>query len=256
MANLLYAAQIAQQGLRDLGKGMSALGDKKSDAAAASAFRETNPGDEGEALAEGIRLGKVEVGAAEQIMNQKASLNPMTLIGHLQKVSNNPDLTDEQRLKIKKDIAGLASIMTMTAELKGKSKSGKSTARLESEIIGTGKLDTREKELMKIARKKVQQMRDSGVPETAIDNYYSSFLFKISPGTGELKQQDQLNNIGKETSEENIQDLQSFTIGAADKLIQSYGKKNGSSKDPASTTKKITEKDEATSLSDSLFPSK
>lgn len=252
MSNLLYAAQIAQKGFSDLGEGIGALGDKKSDAAASAAFRETNPGQEGEALGEAIRLGKVEPGAAEQIMNQKASLNPMTLIGHLSKVMNGLEEGDPQKVKIKKDINALVDIMSMSAALKGKAKgSGSSTSDLEAQIIGDGKLDTREKELMKIARKKVKQMRDAGVSENLIDSYYSNFLFKITPGTGEFKKGAAFENIGGQTSEENIQDLQDTTIAVADKLIKQKqgGKSETKTEDPVKT-------DEASSLSDSLFNKK
>lgn len=124
MSNIAYAASIAQQGLRDLGKGIGDFADKKSDAAMAEEFRKNNPGAQGETLSEGLRLGKVEVAQAEQLVAQDASLNPMTVIGSMVKKLHDPQTTPEQTSTLKQQIFGLTEVLQMQSALKKASSGG------------------------------------------------------------------------------------------------------------------------------------
>lgn len=124
MSNIAYAASIAQQGLRDLGKGIGDFADKKSDAAMAEEFRKNNPGAQGETLSEGLRLGKIEVAQAEQLTAQDASLNPMTVIGSMVKKLHDPQTTPEQASTLKQQIFGLTEVLQMQSALKKASSGG------------------------------------------------------------------------------------------------------------------------------------
>lgn len=123
MSNIAYAASVAQQGLRDLGKGMAALGDKKSDRLAGEAFREAHPGTQGNQLAEQIRLGKVESGDAERLVQNEQSLNPMTVAGSLVKIITDPNAPEEAKLQAKATYSGMMQLLTATAAIKKKSSS-------------------------------------------------------------------------------------------------------------------------------------
>lgn len=113
------AAQVAQQGLQDLGQGLRKFGESRNNKILAQETAKTlRNTEEGNALAASVDAGQITPGQAIQLSNQVNNVSPMQLFGSLLKASMNPNLSEAEKLAVRNKLHKVTSAMAMLSAMK------------------------------------------------------------------------------------------------------------------------------------------